>query len=81
MGMLVYGRKVRETATEVAYTFGADPSEPDGVLVIPFSDVDAWHIEDATTGKKPMTAQSIAGRAYLKYAETGAWPDDASMYS
>ncbi|WP_255465824.1 hypothetical protein [Cellulomonas sp. APG4] len=41
MAIIVDARKVRESAAEVAYTFGDDPNEASGVVVIPVDDVEA----------------------------------------
>ena len=81
MGMLVHGRKVRESATEVAYSFGFEPDVPDGVLVIPVDDVQAWYVEGSDAHPKPVGARRIMAKAYRLRCAQGSWPDDASFHS
>ena len=81
MGMLVHGRKVRESATEVAYSFGFEAHAPDGVLVIPVDDVAAWSVEGSDAHPRPVAARRVMAKAYRLRCAEGSWPDDASIYS
>lgn len=81
MAIIVYGRNVRESAAEVAYTFGDDPNEASGVVVIPLDDVEAWYVEGVERGREPFGAKRVAGKAYAMHSRTGAWPEDGSYYA
>lgn len=79
MAVIVYGRKVREDAAEVAYSYGSAPDAPEGVLVIPVGDVDAWHVEGQEG--EPFGARRVFQKALRGHRATGAWPQDASHYA
>jgi hypothetical protein len=79
MGAIAYGRRLRQDASAVAYTFGLDPDEPDGIVVIPLDDPGSWYVEDAAD--RPLAAEHVVIKAYRLHRTTGAWPEIASFFS
>ena len=81
MGMLVRGRKVRQSATEVAYSFGFEADAPDGVLVIPVDDVAAWYVDGSDAYPSPVAARRVMAKAYRLRCAEGSWPEDVTFAS
>ncbi len=79
MALIVHGRKLREDAGEVAYSYGSAPEASEGVLVIPVDDVEAWRV-DGQEGH-PFGARRVFQKALREQRATGAWPEDASHYA
>ncbi len=84
MALIVYGRKVREDAAEVAYAFGRTPDVTDGVVVILAGRLDEWRVEPGPGGALPgaeRQAARVAWKALRTYRATGSWPLDATHYA
>lgn len=79
MAGMAFGRKVAESATEVRYAFGETPVADEGVLVIPFEDLDAWYVEG--TQDRPISAQWALVKVLRLHRREGGWPEKAAFYS
>lgn len=79
MGAVAYGRKVREDGASVSYTFGIEPASPEGVLVIPVADPDAWYVEGGEA--RPVAALRVLGKAVRTFRSSGSWPDVVAFQS
>lgn len=79
MGAIAYGRKLREDAAAVACSFGITPQDPEGVLVIPLHDLDAWYVEGQD--RTPFEASRVFAKAVRLRGATGRWPDEAMFFS
>lgn len=79
MAAIVYGRKLREDAEQVAYSFGRAPDTSEGILVIPVENIDAWYVEGHEG--ESVSARRILQKAVRLQRRTGSWPEDASFYA
>lgn len=80
MAYICYGRRISEDDTCVRYEFGEDDNDPAaGVLVIPHHDPSLWFVEGRV--EKPLAARKVASRATRIHAESGAWPEWASVFN
>lgn len=79
MGAVAYGRKVREDEASVSYTFGVEPVSPEGVLIIPVTDPDAWYVDGSEA--RPAAAQRVLGKAVRTFRSSGRWPDAVAFQS
>lgn len=79
MGAVAYGRRVREDRTSVSYTFGIEPGSPDGVLVVPVADPDAWYVDGSD--ERPAAALRVLGKAVRTFRSTGGWPESVAFQS
>lgn len=79
MGAVAYGRKVREDDESVSYTFAIEPAAPEGVLVIPVVDPDAWYVDGSDA--RPTAALRVLGKAVLTFRRSGSWPEVVAFQS